>query len=148
MRTYQKVGLIGGIITLVVSALFSFVSSYLVLNSGTFFSRYMPQMARYGGMLSRIPFGFFLGIAIIGVIAGILGIIGAGVSNRTAGGVLLIIGAIMSLTVAFGIFGIGFILMLVGGILGLAGGPKREERTTTVTREQTPPPPPAAPPAS
>jgi hypothetical protein len=81
-----------------------------------------------------------MGVAIVCVIAGVLGIIGAGVGNRIAGGVLLIIAAVMPLAVAFGIFGVGFVLMLVAGILGLSSASKVEERRTEVHEETAPSP--------
>jgi hypothetical protein len=142
MRAYQKVGLIGGIITLIFSVLFSFITTYIAADRimGSMIRHYLPMSTHYTSSIIGTTMVFFMGIAIIGVIAGVLGIIGAGIGNRIAGGVLLIIGAVMSLAVAFGVFGIGFILMLVGGILGLASTQRAEERSraTTPTQPQAP----------
>jgi hypothetical protein len=140
MWAYQKVGMVGGIITLVVSILFSFVTTYLAANrfTGALVRHYLPMSIQYMNSIVGASFAFFMGMAIIGIIAGILGIIGAGTRHRVGGGVLLIIGAIMSLAVAFGIFGIGFILMFVGGILGLASSQRIEERRP-LPREEVPP---------
>lgn len=48
-----------------------------------------------------------------------LGLVGALINDRVASGILLILSSFMSLSVFFEAFGIGFVLMLIGGILTL-----------------------------
>ena len=69
------------------------------------------------------------------------GVIGSRVSNRRAGGTLLIIGAVLSLTVGLGAFIVGFVMMLVGGVLGLTFSQEQHEliRERAVEQPYRPP---------
>lgn len=153
METYRTLGIIGGILVLILSFAFP-------LMAPTFFAGGLGNMMGgfYGGMMggsgpyygasqsSVFPFFFMVGFTILGIIAGALGIVGSVISNRLVAGILLIIGAILSLPVFMGGFGIGFLFMLVAGILALvnaSGGgsaDKRvagEKKTTTLAHERS-----------
>ncbi|MCY0859236.1 MAG: hypothetical protein OWQ54_02270 [Sulfolobaceae archaeon] len=104
METYRALGLIGAILVIVIGLLMSI-----------FFFRFYPYhfgMMGFGMMMFGFPFFFAL-------IPGVMGLIGALINDKIASGVLLIIASFLSLPVFFGAFGIGFVLMLVGGILAL-----------------------------
>ncbi|MHB8568478.1 MAG: hypothetical protein ACYC7D_11365 [Nitrososphaerales archaeon] len=137
MQSYQILGLIGGIITLIVAALLSFMMSFALVGGmmGGFYGGIMSKSGMmssgYTGSSFTLPFAFMIGFTIIGIVAGILGIAGSTVANRQAAGILLIIGAIISLPVFFGAFGIGFILMLIGGIIALTSGGLRATGATS-----------------
>jgi len=99
-----------------------------------------------GGAMMLVPFLGGLGalvilIAILGVIFGIIIIIGAVMINSgdpsrvRTGSILVLIFSILSLLLTGGGFIIGFILALVGGILGLVWKPSEQ-------RGGLPPPPP------
>jgi hypothetical protein len=141
MRTYQKVGLAGGIIILVASVLFGLFSSIVLSNAmarGIY--RTMPIFTVTHHML---PLALVWGLALIGIISGVLGIVGSAVNSYVGGGVLLILGALFSLPVFFGVFGIAFILMLIGGILGIADRNNAYTRPVTTEQAYQQPQPPA-----
>ncbi len=150
METYRTLGIIGGILVLILSFAFP-------LMAPMFFAGAMGNMMGgfYGAMMggsggagnsSVFPFFFLVGFTILGIIAGALGIMGSVISSRLVAGILLIIGAILSLPVFMGGFGIGFLFILVAGILALvnaSGGgsaDKRvagEKKTTTLAHERS-----------
>lgn len=139
-RRDQILGLIGGIITIIVSIVLPALASVALVNR---VSGMTP--AAMGGLAFALG-----GFAIIGIVAGILGIVGSRVGNKVAAGVLMIVGAVLSLPIVLGAFGVGFILMLIGGILALASKAEpveRYERRTETTQQPTtaPPPPPPNP---
>lgn len=105
METYQVLGLIGAILVIVIG-IFMATLTYR-------FFYYYP----YGGMMG---FGMMMFLfPAYAIIPGALGLVGALINNRVASGILLILASFMSLPVFFGAFGIGFVLMLIGGILAL-----------------------------
>lgn len=101
MENYQVLGLIGS----------------LLLILGFFI---MP-MFYYGGMMGgyyggpmHFRFPFFIAIPAI-----VLGLIGSLINDRQIGGILLLVAAVLSLPVFFGLFGISFVLLLIAGLLAL-----------------------------
>ncbi|AWR98434.1 hypothetical protein [Metallosphaera hakonensis] len=100
METYQVLGLVGAfllLLPLLFIPLFSFRS---------------PMM----GMMT-FPIRFF---SLMFIPAFVLGIVGSLIADRTAAGVLLVISAIFSLPMLFGVFGISFVLLLIAGVLALS----------------------------
>ncbi|MCF8885672.1 MAG: hypothetical protein QXK95_01535 [Nitrososphaerota archaeon] len=119
--------LIGGILILIgsiaVAALAGFLGSMLML---------VPFIGGFGALM--IAFG------VVGLVFGIIVIIGAVMINSgepskvRTGSILVLIFSILSLIVSGGGFIIGFILALIGSILGLVWKPSE--------RSMYPPPPP------
>lgn len=105
MENYQVLGLIGS----------------LLLILGFFI---MP-MFYYGGMMGGMMGGYYGGPMhfrfpfFIAIPALVLGLIGSLINDRQIGGILLLVAAVLSLPVFFGLFGISFVLLLIAGLLAL-----------------------------
>ncbi|PMP60210.1 MAG: hypothetical protein C0201_03305 [Caldisphaera sp.] len=124
MEVYKLLGLIGSIIII---ALTTVIGLFMIFGWGYYYG--MMGYGYYGMMgyykhYAIVSFLFFFMPIIIGIIAGIIGIIGASLNDNVASGILFIIASFISITMFFGGFGIGFILLLIGGILALLS-PKR-----------------------
>jgi len=120
----------------------SLVGAIFIILGGIF---YMALFSIIGGFISIIPGleglgGFFIVFGLMGLIWGILVLVGAVMMNSgdpgkvKTGSILVLIFSIISWFGAAGGFLIGFILGLIGAILGLTWKPEKPERT--------PPPPP------
>lgn len=110
----------------------SLIGGILILLSGLVFAVFFGLL---GAMVSLVPIigapfgGLLIGLGIVGLIFGILVIIGAFMINSgekgkvTTGSIIVLVFSILSLFVVGGGFIIGFLLALIGSILGLTWKP-------------------------
>lgn len=105
MENYQVLGLIGSLLLIL---------GFFIMPMFYYGGMMGGMMGYYGGPMH---FGFpFL----ITIPALVLGLIGSLINDRQIGGILLLIAAVLSLPVFFGLFGISFVLLLIAGILALS----------------------------
>jgi hypothetical protein len=128
-----------------VGAIFIIINAVLMLIGGLFIAGMAGEYSEWLGMIPGA--GSMVGayitiiliIAIVGLIFGILVLVGATMINSgekskvRTGSIMVLIFSILSLFTASGFY-IGFILGLIGGILGLIWKPE--------ARAEAPPPPP------
>ena len=103
-------------------------------------------LALVGGLLAAV-FGLASGLFFVGLIVGLLtvlvGILLVAVPRgHSVWGSLAIVFAFVSIPFALGGFVVGFVLALIGGILGLLWRPPRTGPVITVHAWTPPPPPP------
>ncbi|MCS7129839.1 MAG: hypothetical protein NZ872_00280 [Archaeoglobaceae archaeon] len=110
----------------------SLIGGIFILLSGLVFAVFFGLL---GAMVSLVPIigapigGLLIGLGIVGLIFGILVIIGAFMINSgekgkvTTGSIIVLVFSILSLFVVGGGFIIGFLLGLIGSIIGLTWKP-------------------------
>ncbi|MGC9133997.1 MAG: hypothetical protein C0171_05925 [Caldisphaera sp.] len=115
METYKILGLIGLLLVLLVTVMLS-----IFILTGFYYSYgFMGGMMGYYRHYYVYGYSFMLFPLAIGGISVILAAIGISINDKVASGILLILSAFISIPIAFGGFGIGFILLLLAGILAL-----------------------------
>ncbi|MEM3769977.1 MAG: hypothetical protein QXG76_02160 [Candidatus Bathyarchaeia archaeon] len=132
--------LVGAILIIIQSVLVLVYAIFLSMVGGFIgqFAGMVPGMEGVSGAIGAF-FLMFLIICIVGLVFGILVLVGALMINSgekdkvRKGSIMVLIFSILSLFTASGFY-IGFILALIGGILGLIWKPE--------ARVEAPPPPP------
>lgn len=115
-----------------IGGIFVLIASLLILAAGGIIGGFFPL---FGGIV--MIFG------ILGLLSAVLIIIGAAMINSSepgkvkTGSIIVIVFSILSLFFAGGGFFIGFILALIGGILGLTWKPPPPPVTATATPTTT-----------
>ncbi|MFP3230003.1 MAG: hypothetical protein RXS19_02090 [Caldisphaera sp.] len=114
METYKVLGLIGLLLILFVTVIFSI----FMLFGFYYYYGFMGMMGYYRHYYIY-RYSFMIFPITIGALSIIFATIGISINDRIASGILLILSAFISIPIAFGAFGIGFILLLLSGILAL-----------------------------
>jgi len=123
--------LIGGALMLLSGAMMFMMLTY---GGGSFgmMGGFGGMMGGYQGMMGSfgVPFGFMVGLSLIGLVSGILVIIGAVMldvrpAEHTAWGIVILVFSIISFLGTGGFF-IGAILGTIGGAFSLAWKPRPE----------------------
>ncbi len=119
MKRIRALGLIGAILVLVLG-----IESSIVI---AFFGYYTPFCCLYFPMhpvmahqIYHYPFYPYMIMQMtISLISGLIGIAAYFVDDKMVSGILFIVAAFSSIPVFFGGFGIGFVLLIVAGIITL-----------------------------
>jgi len=119
---------VAGFVLSLIASVFIMLNALIYAFLTTIFAIYEQVRYIISGRPIEVSFLFLPGFIIliltaIGLICGIIVLIGTYMlyrGKKTVGGIFVIIGSIISLTIGGGFF-IGFLLGIIGGALGLAG---------------------------
>jgi len=119
---------VAGFVLSLIAFVFIMLNALIYAFLTTIFAIYEQVRYIISGRPIEVSFLFLPGFIIliltaIGLICGIIVLIGTYMlyrGEKTVGGIFVIIGSIISLTIGGGFF-IGFLLGIIGGALGLAG---------------------------
>ena len=114
MKRIRALGLIGAILVLILG-----IESSIVI---AFFGYYTPFCCLYfpmHPMATRPFYPYMIMQMTITLISGLIGIAAYFIDDKMVSGILFIVAAFSSIPVFFGGFGIGFVLLIIAGIITL-----------------------------